>query len=910
MRLIGRYPQWGGEAWRLCGRTGMVESGQAVHRTIVVVDVEGFGDPRRTLPHQVGTRAGLYRVVADSLRAAGVPWDGCYHEDRGDSVFVLVPPEYPKAPLVEVLPEALARALREHNDTSPAAQRTRLRVAVHAGEVAFDGHGVTSTAVTTAFRLLDAPTVKQALADSPGLVALVVSRWTFDEVVRHCAVLDPATFRPVSVQVKEVRDTAWVALPDHPYPADPGVLDQPAPDDRRDDRRDAPRQLPAPPAHFVGRAEYLADLDRALTTADGTAVVISALGGTGGIGKTWLALHWAHRHADRFPDGHLFVDLRGFSPDSLPLDPAVAVRGFLDALGVAPGRLPVDPDAQAALYRSLVADRRMLVVLDNAATADQVVPLLPGSPACAVLVTGRTTLAALIDRYGARHLQLDILPRREARALLTERLGEARVAAEHAAIDDLVELCGRYPLALSITARHAATHPLVPLAEFAAELRDLGLDALDNDDPTASLPAVLSWSLRGLTTDQRQVFALLGTAPGPDTGLPAAASLTGLPEARARQALRALEDASLLDRRPHGRYRMHDLVRAYAATTAQDLAEPVRRAASERVAGFYLHTARAADLLLDPQRPQIEFDPPAAHCRPQGFQDEEEARAWFTTEHLCLLAAQTQAVEQGRHDTVWRMAWVLDTFHRRLGHLHDNLAVWRAGLAATRQVGDLATRARAHRFLGRALSRLGQHTEALEHLHQDLVLGERAGDIAGQAYAHRALAWAQEQRGDLQQALDHVTAGLRLFRAAGLHGSEEASALGSMGWLQAQLGDYTTARTHCAAALDLHRRSHDQEGEAVTQDSLGYIAHQVGHYADALDHYDKALALFHDLGYTYYEAQTREHLGHTRHALDQPGQARAVWLKALELYRRQGRDADAQRVRQELDGLVDITGRA
>ncbi|MEU4745644.1 hypothetical protein AB0G02_34985, partial [Actinosynnema sp. NPDC023658] len=267
----------------------MAESGQAVHRTILVVDVEGFGDPRRTLPHQVGTRAGLYRVVTDALTAAGAPWRDCYHEDRGDSVFVLVPPEYAKAPLVEVLPVALARALREHNDTSPSAQRTRLRVAVHAGEVVFDGHGVTSTAVTTAFRLLDAAPVRRALAESPGLVAVVVSRWVFDEVVRHSTVLDPATFRPVPVEVKEVRDTAWIALPDHPYPADPAVLDPAAPDPTSpdpvalDDRATAvdprgggatPRQLPGTPTPFVGREEYLSELDRPLTAADGAAVLI------------------------------------------------------------------------------------------------------------------------------------------------------------------------------------------------------------------------------------------------------------------------------------------------------------------------------------------------------------------------------------------------------------------------------------------------------------------------------------------------------------------------------------------------------------------------------------------------------------------------------------------------------------
>ncbi|HWO66287.1 MAG TPA: BTAD domain-containing putative transcriptional regulator, partial [Umezawaea sp.] len=259
-----------------------------------------------------------------------------------------------------------------------------------------------------------------------------------------------------------------------------------------------PRQLPAPPRWFTGRGIELDRLDQALSATPADAMVmISAIGGAGGIGKTWLALAWAHQHAERFPDGQLFVDLHGFSPTQEPMAPAVAVRGFLDALGVDPDRIPTDLDAQAALYRSLVAKRRMLVVLDNAATTEQVIPLLPGSPTCTVLITGRTRLASLIDRHGAHHLQLDVLTRQEARVLLAARIGTDRVAAEPDIVNELAELCEGYPLALSITARNAATRPAIPLAEIATELRELGLEMLDHDtDPAASLPAVLSWSLR------------------------------------------------------------------------------------------------------------------------------------------------------------------------------------------------------------------------------------------------------------------------------------------------------------------------------------------------------------------------------------------------------------------------------
>ncbi|MEV0675433.1 tetratricopeptide repeat protein [Actinosynnema sp. NPDC050436] len=887
----------------------MVVSGQAVHRTIVVVDVEGFGAPSRTLPHQVATRAGLYRVVAAALLAAGVPWEDCYHEDRGDSVFVLVPPDYAKAPLAEVLPGALVRALRSHNDTSPAPQRTRLRVVIHAGEVAFDGHGVTSTAVTTAFRLLDAPTVKQALADSPGLIVLIVSRWFFDEVVRHSATLDPATFRPVPVAVKEVRDTAWVALPDHPHPTDPAVLDQsanpPAPDDGRGTR---PRQLPGAPAQFIGREEYLADLDRALTPVDGTpatgtAAVISALGGAGGIGKTWLALKWAHRHADRFPDGQLFADLRGFSPDSRPLDPAVAVRGFLDALGVDPGRLPADPDARTALYRSLIAGRRMLIVLDNAATADQVVPLLPGTPTCTVLVTSRTTPASLIDRHGARHLRLDVLSAEEAHALLAERLGQRRADAEPDAVDELVDLCGRYPLALAIIARHAVTRPAVPLAEFAAELRELGLEVLDHDtDPAAGVPSVLSWSLRHLTSEQRLAFTLLGTAPGPDITPLAATHLIGMSAARTRQTLRALENASLLDRRARGRYAMHDLIRTYATTLAQDLPEPVRRAALDRVVDFYLHTADAAARLVDPHTALTPLEPPTSEVSPQPLSDQHAALAWLDAEHPHLLAAQHTAAAQGRHHTAWCLAWCLTDFHRRRGHLHDDVAAWRVAVTSAGHLPDPGTLIRTHRHLGAAQARLDRHDEAIGHLRQALALAEEHGDSTQQAHTHHELAQAWEQRGNDRAALHHSRRALDLYRVEG-NPVWEASTLNMVGWFAARLDDYDTAREHCQASLALHRSHNNPDGEADTLDSLGYIDHRTGNHRQAIDHYHQALALDRALGHTYQAANTLDSLGHPHSALGEHERARAVWREALELYREQGRHTDAQRVQQQLDGL-------
>lgn len=670
-------------------------------------------------------------------------------------------------------------------------------------------------------------------------------------------------------------------------------------------REPVPRQLPAPPRWFTGRGSELTRLDKAFGSGP-TTVVISAIGGAGGIGKTWLALHWAHQHAERFPDGQLFTDLRGFSPAERPVAPDTALFGFLTALGVAPDRVPADLDAKAALYRSLVAGRRMLVVLDNAATADQVTPLLPGSPSCAVLVTGRARLPSLIDRHGARHLRLDVLDRAEARALLAARLGADRVADEPAA-DELIDLCGGHPLALSITARHVAAQPGLPLAEFAAELREAGLEVLDHDtDLSASLPAVLSWSLHRLTDDQRTLFGLLGVAPGTDTTLPAVAALTGLHPARARKALSALEEASLVERRPHGRYEMHDLVRAYAATVARDLPRDLREAALTRVVDFHLETAHLADRLLNPTRPLVPPDPPAPGVRPHELPDLAAALAWLNAEHDTLLATQRTAAALHRHHVVWHLAWTLNTFHHRRGYWNDALTTWQAALDAAAHLPATA-RSRAHRLLGYALSQLGEHEKAVEHLDQAIDLAARHDDPTEQAHTHQILSYAWELRGDDRRALDHARHALDLYRTLG-EPVREAVALNTVGWYAARVGEFDTAHDHCQAALVLYRRHNDPDGEADTLDSLGFIAHSTGDHRQALDHYHQALPLFRARGDAYQVADTLDHLGHSHAALEQHERSREVWQEAWELYRDQGRDEDAARVRRQLDALPTSTG--
>jgi DNA-binding SARP family transcriptional activator/tetratricopeptide (TPR) repeat protein len=650
-----------------------------------------------------------------------------------------------------------------------------------------------------------------------------------------------------------------------------------------------PRQLPTLPTAFAGRA---AELD-ALEAGPGA---INTIGGPGGIGKTSLAVSWAYRHLDRFPDGQLFVDLRGFSADGEPMDPAVAVRGFLTTLGVEPSRVPADVHAQGALFRSLVAGRRMLVVLDNAADSTQVVPLLPGGGTCTVVVTSRSKLSGVITGHGARHLALDVLSDDEARALLTRRLGTSRVAAEPEAVAELTALGGGFPLALSIITGRAHTSPELSLSALAAELRD---GALDDDDPAASLPTVLSWSHRALTAEQAAVFGLLGIAPGPDLSPTAAVSLTGLPPASARAALRALEQVSLLARDSAGRYRMHDLIRRHAADTAPDhLSEEDQADALRRIADFYLHTARTADGLLEPGTAPFTLGPSVG----RQLGSRAEALAWFEAEHACLLATQHAVAARGWHEVVWRLAWTLRTFHQWRGHLLDDLASWRAALAAADHLGDPVARALSHRFYGRAQIRTQRPEEALGHLERAVALSERLGDPRNQGLAHQSLSWAWEQIGDDEQALDHAVRALELHALLD-DPVRKAGALNNVGWYLARLGRYEEARSHCEVALTLQRRLDHRYGGAHTLDTLGYIHHGLGDYEAAVDRYQQALTLYRDTGYTYAEAETLDHLGASHAALGRRSDARDAWQEALRLFRAHERTADADRVQDNLDAL-------
>jgi len=662
-----------------------------------------------------------------------------------------------------------------------------------------------------------------------------------------------------------------------------------------------PRQLPASPARFTGRDADLARLTQAFSEGPAGTVAVSAVGGAGGIGKTWLVLHWAYRHIEWFPDGQLHVDLRGFSPDSAPVPASAALRGFLCALGVEPAVIPVDEHAQAALFRSLAAGKKMLIVLDNAASTEQVTPLLPGSPTCAVLVTSRRRLSGLISAHGARHVALDVLSDKDGRALLAARIGNARLAAEPEAAGRLVAACGGFPLALSVVAGRAAAHPRLTLDALASELRDTGLDGLDDGDAAASVPAVLSWSYRMLPSQQAMVFALLGIAPGPDISLMAAASLAGISVRQARTVLRALEQASLLIQHTRDRYRMHDLTRASARDHAdRDLAPADRESALVRVVSFYVRAAHRARRLLEPHDIDIDIAvrSPDLACRSPQMISHAEALNWFTAEHQCLLHAQLAARNIALW-AVWQLAWALTAYHSLRGLLRENLDVWHQAESTVEVVYDPEVNLLVWRYLGNAYLRVGDLEMGRDYLCRALIAAKRTGNVAGQARIHRVISVMHEQQGDNQLALAHASHALELFQTLDDR-VWEADTLNAVGWCAAILGRYGEARRHCHTVFPVLRLYHPP-GAADALDTLGYIAHHTGAHAEALDYLRRAVALYRDLGDIYHVPDTLDRIGHVLIAMHRTHEARSVWKEALALYRGQQRITDARRVQGEID---------
>ena len=674
-----------------------------------------------------------------------------------------------------------------------------------------------------------------------------------------------------------------------------------------------PRQLPTRVPHFAGRAGELALLDAVLEAAasdratGATGVVISAIGGTAGVGKTALALHWAHRVAHHFKDGQLYANLRGFDTrNEGPADPADVLRGFLDALGVHPERRPADTEGLAGLYRSVLAGRRMLVLLDNAADVAQVRPLLPASPDCLVIVTSRRELAALAAREGARLLQLDVLSEQEANELLVTRLGRERAAAEPWAVTELATLCARLPLALSVVVARAAAAPKLPLSSLAAELTELGgrLDALDVGDPAANVRTVLSLSYRHLPDKAARMFRLLGLHPGPDISAAAAASLAGMPVAAARGALRDLTRASLLTEVATGRYAFHDLLRAYAAeqgTPAEEVAATTRR-----MLDHYLHAAHQAHRVLYPGRELIGLDALAPGVTPETFGGKASALAWLEAEYQVLLKVTDVAARTGFDAHAWRLPVVLWTFHNVCGHWHDGTRLHHLALDAARRCHDLSGQAHVLRGLGSFAMSVGDTGEAYERLTAAQAAFTTLGDTLGLARTDVIFSQTLEYQGRHAEALAVMGDALRLCEGAPADRHMmlvRASALNGSAWNSVQLGDLSEARAFCHKAIELCQAIGYSPGEAGTWDTLGVVLQRLGTHDEAVPCFLRAVTLDREMGNRYDLAMVLAHLGETYAATGDPRGAREAWDESLAILRVLHHPAAGQ-VRRQLATLA------
>ena len=640
-----------------------------------------------------------------------------------------------------------------------------------------------------------------------------------------------------------------------------------------------PRQLPAAPRAFTGRDAALARLDAALARDRAAAVVISSVTGTAGVGKTALAVHWAHRIADRFPDGQLYVNLRGYDPGHAATSPAEALRDLLRALSVEPERTPHGVDAQAALYRSLLAGRRMLVVLDNARDAGQVRPLLPGSPHCMVVVTSRNRLPGLVALDDAYPVELDLLTADDAVRLLGRRIGGHRVAAEPAAARRLVDRCARLPLALSILAGRAVHSPAASLAALVRELDTArtALDGFASEDAAIDVRAVFDCSYRALDAPAAALFRILGVHWGPDITVAAAAALAGVPVDEAGTTLAELADVSLVQEHVPGRYALHDLLRAYA----RELARSDPGAARARVLGYYVHTAHRADLLVYPAREPI--DPPAAAgVTAERFAGREAAAGWFTAERAVLAGAFAEAGGELDDAGLWHLAWAMSNALNLQGNWDDQEHVQRAAVAAARRLGDPLREAHARRALGRVRDVLHRDAEAAADLRAALDLFDAAGDRAGAAQTHTNLARMCQRQGADDEALFHDRAALRLYRESGSRAGQ-ARALNNVGGGLARRGRHAEALAACRASMELCRELGNAHGEANARLNVAQVHEWLGEREPAIRCVAEAVRLYREAHDRPQEARSLALLGDAYHAAGDHPRARAAWEQAVAL---------------------------
>lgn len=650
-----------------------------------------------------------------------------------------------------------------------------------------------------------------------------------------------------------------------------------------------PAQLPADVAGFTGRADVLAELDR-LADGTGDEPVLVCLTGTAGAGKTATAVHWGHRVRDRFPDGQLYLDLCGYAPGE-PMRSSDALAALLSALLPEGARIPLGEAERAARFRTEVAGRRMLVMLDNAATLEQIRPLLPGTHTCVVVVTSRDSLTGLVALHGARRVAVDRLSVADAVGLLRRLIG-ARVDDDPETTAELAERCARLPLTLRLAAELAVSRPTTPLSRLVGELRaaQRTLELLSSGgDQRAAVRAVFSWSLRQLGEGTVGAFALLGRHPAPVVDSYVLAALSGCSLDQAQARLDALVRAHLVHPAGADRYGMHDLLKAYAAELESVLDEP---ATLDRVYGYYLATVATAMDRLYPaeavRRPTVA----SPECAIPALLDADSARDWLDAE---LPALQTLAAHATAHDLPRHAVTLSALLFRYLDGRHEMAALAVHGQArkAARALGDRAAEADVLVAVGGLHMQAGRASPAASDMWAAYTLFGEAGNALGQARALGNVGMIEESAGRYRAAADYYTRALTLFRGLGdLTG--QAHQLTRLGTVEARIDRGGEGQEHLREAMALHREAGHRFGEAWVKIGLGELAAHEGGPADSCRLHAEAAALFGRLGHRGSEAWALDGLGRAEALDGRPVDAAAHHRQALDLFRRHGgRDGES-----------------
>ncbi|WFE92740.1 tetratricopeptide repeat protein [Micromonospora sp. WMMD987] len=666
------------------------------------------------------------------------------------------------------------------------------------------------------------------------------------------------------------------------------------------DREPPPRQLPGDVRGFVNRIVELSALDR--LTGDGDAqVTLSVITGTAGVGKTSLALRWAHRARHRFPDGQLYANLRGYDPGE-PTRPEAVLDRFLRALGVPAAAIPTDREDREALYRSRLADRRVLLVLDNAATARQVRPLLPGSDTCLTIVTSRSMLSGLVTRDGGRRLTLPMLTEDDAVALLRTVTADHRAGDDPDELIELARLCARLPLALRIAAERAAGRPFMPLGDLIQDLRDESAlwDALtaEDDEEADAVRTVFAWSYRGLSTVPARLFRLIGLHPGPDFSVPAVAALAGVPTAQVRQPLDALVTAHLVEQHASGRYQLHDLLRAYAVDQVRQFEDEENRLeALRRVLAWYLHSADAALARTLPFNRTVPLEPPAGVV-PLAFASPAEADAWFDGERDNLVAATRIAAETDLSRVAWQLAAILRSVFMHRNAFDGWFTTARIGLAAARSLGDRRGEAEALESLGKAHFQARQLDEAAEHHRAALAIRRDIGDEHGTAVSVNALGLLGLRHRRLTEALAHFTDALTRFERLGSR-RWQALLLSNLAETRYELGYPAQAVELLERALAVQREIADRGQEGNSLFFLSMALRELGRVGEAEAAIGRALAIAEDAGSPVWLAHWLVEQARVLCASGRPAEALEAAHRAATIQRRLG---DRSREAMALDG--------